>query len=73
MTAYSIDVWYFTYALFDEDNESSISWDDIPSKMREKLNVGDVLKITNEDDESYPVAIYDLEPCKVYGVHIERC
>ncbi len=67
MTVRELDVWY--YGL--DEAMGRVAWDDVPSGMREQLEVGDRLVITNQSGETYTADIVDLEPCRVNGVYLE--
>ncbi|MCP3937775.1 MAG: hypothetical protein GY708_20680 [Actinomycetia bacterium] len=69
MKVRELDVWY--YGLEDGEAYDQISWDDVPSAMREQLCVGDRLVITNQDGDVWLADISDLEPCRVNGVYLE--
>ncbi len=78
MTVRELDVWYYGNggsSIPEAPRESSattwLAWEDVPSEMREKLQVGDRLVITNQDGETHTADIVDLEPCRIVGIYLE--
>ncbi len=68
MAVRELDVWYYG---LDEWSLGRVAWDDVPSAMREQLQVGDRLEITNQSGETHTADIVGLEPCRSYGGYLE--
>ncbi len=68
MKVRELDVWYYG---LDEWSLGRVAWADVPSEMREQLQVGDRLVITNQSGDAYVADIVDLEPCRSYGIYLE--